>query len=54
MTTVDIIIVNMGAVALLPMEPKYVVPEEELSLPEYAPRRTPWLLGGILLMGLDS
>ncbi|KAJ9064655.1 hypothetical protein DSO57_1028104 [Entomophthora muscae] len=36
------------------MKPKHNVPEEEFNPPEYAPKRTPWLLDGILLMGLDS
>ncbi|KAJ9088954.1 hypothetical protein DSO57_1017895 [Entomophthora muscae] len=38
----------------LSTEPKYAASEEELGPQEYAPRQTPWLLGGILFMGLDS
>ncbi|KAJ9089439.1 hypothetical protein DSO57_1013004 [Entomophthora muscae] len=35
-------------------ESKYAAPVEEVIPQEYAPKKTPWLLGGILLMGLDS
>ncbi|KAJ9060353.1 hypothetical protein DSO57_1031723 [Entomophthora muscae] len=36
------------------LEPDHPIATEEFSPPDPAPRRTPWLLGGLVLMGLDS
>ncbi|KAJ9087850.1 hypothetical protein DSO57_1029017 [Entomophthora muscae] len=36
------------------VEAKPTVPEEEKLPLEHAPKRTPWFLGGVFLMGLDS